>query len=46
MLIAAFMAAAIYTVFAPIVAGKKHFFIGVAVLVALGVLLFVTGTMK
>lgn len=46
MLIAAFLAASIYTVFAPIVAGKKHFFIGVSVLVVLGVLLFATGSMK
>lgn len=43
MLIAAFLAAGIYTVFASIVAGKKHFFIGVSVLVVLGVLLFATG---
>lgn len=46
MLVAAFMAACVYTVFAPVFAGKKHLCIGLTVLVVLGVLLFVTGAMK
>ena len=46
MLLAAWMFAGVYTVFAPIFAGKKHFYIGIVVFVLLFVLLLVTGTMK
>ena len=40
MLIAAFMLAGVYTVFAPMFAGRKHLLIGLALLVVFGVLIY------
>lgn len=46
MFFVALMFASIYIVFVPIIAGKKHFFIGLALVIILGVLATLTGEMK
>jgi hypothetical protein len=42
MLIAAIMVVAIYTIFIPVFAGRKHFFIGISLLAILPVLAMAT----